>query len=69
MSDIHNKVNATKVLDTALDGIFHVLEFPNINGTNSNNFGPWARRGNILGHALCLLYIATDDTRIGSETD
>lgn len=67
--DIHHIVNGTELLDTALDGIVQVLELSHINGTDANNLGPWACRGDILSHALCLLYIATDDAGVGSKVN
>jgi hypothetical protein len=68
-TSIHDIVDATELLDTALGGALQVVEVSNINGANANDLGPRAACGNILSDALCLLDIATDDTRICSEVN
>lgn len=65
--DVHDKINGAKLLCTTLDSFFQAVEFAHVHSTNANDLGTLSGCGNVLGHALRLLDIATDDAGIGAE--
>ena len=64
--DLHNKVNSTELLDAALRGIFQALKLPDIHCADTNHLGTRANCCNLLGRALGLFYIASNDTSVGT---
>lgn len=66
---LHHIVDSTKLLDATLHGSLQVVELSNIDGTDANDLGAGTRGGNVLSHCLGLLYVATDDARVGSEVN
>lgn len=67
--DIHNKVNRTKLLNTALGGSLKIIEFTNIDCANADYFGARSDGGHVSGSGFSLFNIATDDAGICAEVN
>jgi hypothetical protein len=67
--DVHDKINASKLFDTALDCLLQVVELAHVHRANADNLGTGPGSRNVLSDTLGLLYIATDDAGVGAEMD
>jgi hypothetical protein len=66
---VHDKINTSKLLDTALDCLLQVVELAHVHRANADNLGTRPGSRNVLSDTLGLLYIATDDAGVGAEMD
>lgn len=67
--NIHNKINRTKLLDTALSGSLEIIEFANVDCANADHFSTRSDGSHVSGGGFSLFDIATDDAGISTEMD
>lgn len=65
----HTEIQAPQLFHTSVCSILQTLGIPHINSPDAQNLCSWACCGDVYGHRLCFLDIATDDAGISAEVD
>lgn len=66
---IHDEVDGAELLSTAFSGSLQVIEFANIDSTDTDDLGAWSNSCHLSSDALGLLDVAADDAGIGAEVN
>jgi hypothetical protein len=68
-TDLHDKINTTKLLNTLLDSILETLHTPNIHLANSKHLRAFPCSRNFGGYRAGLLGIPPDYACVGAEVN